>query len=103
MTVVDYGSLSANKPHKPLLKRLPSNSGRNNHGRITVRHQGGGNKKLYRVVDFRQMKLNVPAKVETIEYDPYRSAFIVKIIYFSQYDKNRYSADLQKHFQRLTR
>ncbi|KKU15318.1 50S ribosomal protein L2 [Candidatus Wolfebacteria bacterium RIFCSPLOWO2_01_FULL_45_19] len=81
MTVVDYGSLSANKPHKPLLKRLPSNSGRNNHGRITVRHQGGGNKKLYRVVDFRQMKLNVPAKVETIEYDPYRSAFIVKIIY----------------------
>lgn len=81
MTAVDYGVLSASEPYKPLLKRLPRHSGRNNHGRITVRHQGGGNKKLYRLVDFRQEKINVPAKVEELEYDPYRSAFIARVIY----------------------
>lgn len=81
MTNVDYGVLSATKPHKNLLIKLPNHSGRNNQGRITTRHQGGGNKKLYRLVDFNQNKLNVPARIETIEYDPYRSAFIVLIIY----------------------
>lgn len=81
MTVVDYGVLSASKPYRPLLKRLPARSGRNSFGRITVRHQGGGNKKLYRVIDFKQNKFNVPAEIETFEYDPYRSAFIAKIVY----------------------
>ncbi|MEK7115149.1 MAG: 50S ribosomal protein L2 [Patescibacteria group bacterium] len=82
MTVVDYSVLTPVKgPLKSALKRLPASSGRNNHGIITTRHQGGGNKKLYREVDFRQVKLNVPARVEAIEYDPYRTGFIARIVY----------------------
>ena len=79
MTVPDYSTLSKVKPHKNLLKRLPTHAGRNSQGRITVRHQGGGHKKLYRMVDFRQNELNTPSVVETIEYDPYRTAFIALI------------------------
>ncbi len=81
MTSVDYGVLSADKPFKRLLKKLPKHSGRNSSGRITVRHQGGGSKKLYRMVDFCQNKLDIPAKIETLEYDPYRTAFIARILY----------------------
>lgn len=81
ITTVDYGILSATKPLKKLLKRLPKHSGRNSQGRITVRHQGGGVKKLYRLIDFKQDKLNIPAKIETIEYDPYRTAFIARLLY----------------------
>lgn len=81
MTGVDYGIITTNKPHKPLLKKLKSAAGRNNRGVICVRHQGGGNKKLYRLVDFRQDKFDIPARVETIEYDPYRNAFISRILY----------------------
>lgn len=81
MTTVDYSLLSKTGPYKPLVKRLRANSGRNNRGVITVRHQGSGNKKLYRIVDFHQNKMNVPAKIEGIEYDPYRSAFIAKVVY----------------------
>lgn len=81
MTTVDYGVLSAVKPFKNLLKKLPQRAGRNNRGRITMRHQGGGVKKLYRIIDFCQNKLDIPAKVESIEYDPYRTAFIAKILY----------------------
>lgn len=82
MTVPSYREfLSAGEPFKNLLKRIPACSGRNNQGRITVRHQGGGNKKLYRIIDFKQNKMNVPARVETIEYDPYRTAFIALIVY----------------------
>jgi len=81
MTVVDYSSLSGKSPFKPLLVKLKSHGGRNNQGRITTRHQGGGVKKLYRQVDFKQNKVNVPGKVETLEYDPYRSAFIMKVVY----------------------
>lgn len=81
MTSVDYGVLSAVEPFKKLVKRLPSHAGRNNQGRITTRHQGGGAKKLYRIIDFKQNKLDVPARVETMEYDPYRTAFIAKILY----------------------
>jgi len=81
MTSVDYSVLTTDKPWKALTKRLKANSGRNNRGVICVRHQGSGNKKLYRLVDFRQMKFDIPAKVETIEYDPYRNAFISRIIY----------------------
>lgn len=82
MTTVEYRKLiTANEPHKPLVKRLKAKSGRNNRGVITVRHQGGGNKKLYRLVDFRQDKFNVPGIIETIEYDPNRSAFISLVLY----------------------
>src|SRR3989338_6441404 len=81
MTVVSYGILSNVRPMKSALLRLKSNAGRNNQGRITVRHQGGGVKKLYRVVDLKQNKLNVPGKVEALEYDPYRSAFIMRVLY----------------------
>jgi len=80
-TSVDYTVLSRTKPFRKLMTKLPARAGRNNQGRITVRHQGGGNKKLYRVVDFQQQTLNVPAKIESIEYDPYRSAFVARCAY----------------------
>src|SRR3989344_6222824 len=86
MTNVDYAGLSKGEPHKPLLMKLKSRGGRNNQGRITMRHQGGGNAKLYRMVDFGQIEfLNVPGKVETLEYDPYRTAFIAKVSYKGAY------------------
>lgn len=81
MTVVDYAVLTATEPYKPLTKSISAKSGRNSRGVITMRHQGGGNKKTYRVIDFKQDKFNVPGKVETIEYDPYRTAFIALISY----------------------
>ncbi len=81
MTVVDYGVLSGVRPKRSLLRRLKSNSGRNSQGRITMRHQGGGNKKLYRVIDFKQLELNQEAVVKTLEYDPYRTAFIALVLY----------------------
>lgn len=82
MSSIEYGKLlSGHDPLKSLLKRLPSRSGRNNQGRITTRHQGGGNKKMYRVIDFKQNKLNIPARVESVEYDPYRNAFISRVVY----------------------
>lgn len=82
LTNIDYsGVLTTNEPHKPLTSRLKSHSGRNHRGVITVRHQGSGNKKLYRIVDFKQDKVNIPGRVETIEYDPYRTAFIALIVY----------------------
>lgn len=81
MSTVDYRTLTANNPWKPLTKRLRSHSGRNNRGVITVRHQGGGSKKLYRSVDFREDKIGIPGKTETLEYDPYRTAFIARISY----------------------
>lgn len=82
MTSSDYGTLTKGaRPFKNLTTRLKSNSGRNSAGRITVRHQGGGNKKLYRMIDFKQNRMNQKAIVETIEYDPYRTAFIALIKY----------------------
>ena len=72
MAIVEY---------KGLTIKLKSHAGRNSQGRITVRHQGGGNRRLYRLVDFGAGKLNIPAKVETVEYDPYRTAFISRVIY----------------------
>ena len=81
LTNVDYSILTPVAPLKSLLTRLPTHAGRNNRGVITVSHQGGGNKKLYRLVDFRQQKLNVPGRVEAIEYDPYRTAFIARVVY----------------------
>lgn len=81
MTVVDYSSLTVTEPLKSLTIKLPTKSGRNNYGRITMRHRGGGHRKLYRLVDFKQDKLDVPAVVESIEYDPYRTAFIALVVY----------------------
>lgn len=79
MTVTDYSGLSKVAPEKSLLEPIKKNSGRNNTGRITVRHRGGGNRRKYRVIDFKRDKFGVPATVKTIEYDPNRSAFIALI------------------------
>lgn len=77
----DYKDVTTNKPFKPLTTSLKKKSGRNNYGRITVRHKGGGHKKLYRIIDFKRDKENIPAKVRTIEYDPNRSARIALLAY----------------------
>ena len=69
------------KPERSLVETLKKNSGRNSYGRITVRHRGGGNKRKYRIIDFKRQKLDMPATVERIEYDPNRSAFIALIKY----------------------
>lgn len=81
ITGVDYSGLTKVRPKKSLTIKLHENAGRNNQGRITMRHQGGGNKRLYRLVDFKQNKIDIPAKVKTIEYDPYRTAFIALVVY----------------------
>ena len=69
------------KPERSLLETLKKNSGLNSYGRITVRHRGGGNKRKYRVIDFRRDKLDMPAVVQRLEYDPNRSAFIALVKY----------------------
>ncbi len=81
MTVPNYKVLSKVSPWKPLLMSIPSRAGRNSQGRITMRHQGGGNKKRYRMIDFKQNRMNEKAIVETLEYDPYRTAFIALVKY----------------------
>jgi large subunit ribosomal protein L2 len=82
MTTLPYKELlSGDKPHKPLLKAKKRRGGRNAFGRITVRHQGGGHKRRLRDVDFTYNKKNIPATIETIEYDPFRSAFIGLALY----------------------
>ncbi|MBE6885330.1 MAG: 50S ribosomal protein L2 [Ruminococcaceae bacterium] len=81
MTVTVYSGLSKVAPEKSLLESLPKKSGRNSYGRITVRHRGGGNRRKYRVIDFKRDKVGVPATVLTIEYDPNRSAFIALVQY----------------------
>ena len=69
------------KPERSLVETLKKNSGRNSYGRITVRHRGGGNKKKYRIIDFKREKLDMPAVVQRLEYDPNRSAFIALVKY----------------------
>ena len=81
MTVTDYSGLSKTAPERSLLVDLRKSGGRNAHGRITVRHRGGGNKKKYRIIDFKRTKDGIPAKVATIEYDPNRTCFIALIHY----------------------
>ena len=80
-TVTDYSVLSKKKPEKSLLKVIKKNSGRNNSGRITVRHRGGGNKRKMRVIDWKRRKDGVPAKVVSIEYDPSRTSFVALLQY----------------------
>jgi large subunit ribosomal protein L2 len=77
----DYSEVTRPRPEKRLTRRLPSSGGRNTYGRITSRHRGGGNKRRYRVVDFRRNKDGIPAKVATIEYDPNRNARIALLNY----------------------
>ncbi len=82
MSVNAFTELTSKKPLKGLLKPQRKKAGRNNQGRITVRHRGGGVKRRYRVIDKKRFeKLNIPAKVETIEYDPNRTAFIALLLY----------------------
>lgn len=81
MSVVDYSGLSKVEPEKSLLAPLSKKSGRNSYGRITVRHRGGGNRRKYRIIDFKRQKFDVPGKVMTLEYDPNRSAHIALIQY----------------------
>lgn len=81
MTSVDFSVLTKSEPEKSLTFGKKKTSARNNRGRITTRHQGGGHKKLYRMVDFKQTKYNVSGRVASIEYDPYRTAFIALIVY----------------------
>jgi large subunit ribosomal protein L2 len=80
-TVSDYSVLTKKKPEKYLTVPLKSNAGRNNNGRITMRHSGGGHKRLYRIIDFKRRKDNIPSIVESIEYDPNRSARIALLKY----------------------
>lgn len=81
MKGTDYSVLTKKKPEKRLLLKLKKKSGRGSSGRITVRHKGGGVKKLYRLIEFGQSKLDMPAKVLSLEYDPFRTAFIALIEY----------------------
>ncbi|MDR4305236.1 50S ribosomal protein L2 [Chelatococcus sambhunathii] len=81
LVIVDRSALYKGKPVKQLTEGLTSSGGRNNHGRVTVRFRGGGHKRTYRLIDFKRRKLDVPATVERIEYDPNRTAFIALIRY----------------------
>src|SRR5881394_3272826 len=79
--VSTFEEITARKPEKSLIQIRKSNAGRNNQGKITTRHRGGGHKRFYRIIDFKRDKLGVPGKVATIEYDPNRSARIALVVY----------------------
>jgi len=81
MTTMDYSGLSKVAPEKSLLAPLKKNAGRNSYGRITVRHRGGGNRRKYRIIDFKRNKAGMTATVLTLEYDPNRSAHIALVQY----------------------
>ena len=80
-TTTVFDQITTDEPHKPLLVAKTRTNGRNNRGVITVRHRGGGNKRFIRIIDFKRDKFNVPGIIETIEYDPNRSAFIALVKY----------------------
>ena len=81
MTVSTFEEITTSKPEKSLLEPLKKNGGRNNQGKLTTRHQGGGHKQMYRIIDFKRNKDSIPAKVASIEYDPNRSANIALLNY----------------------
>ncbi|MGA0946244.1 MAG: 50S ribosomal protein L2, partial [Candidatus Nanopelagicales bacterium] len=86
-SVADFVEITRSTPEKSLVRPLPNKGGRNNQGRITTRHQGGGHKRAYRVIDFRRAdKDGVPAKVAHIEYDPNRTARIA-LLHFADGEK----------------
>ncbi len=78
---VDYSGLDKKKPRKALTKGKRQKAGRNVQGKLTVRHRGGGHKRKYRHIDFKRDKFGVSARVESVEYDPNRSAFIALLVY----------------------
>jgi len=80
-SVATFEEITATKPEKSLIEIKKSTAGRNNQGRITTRHRGGGHKRFYRIIDFKRNKLGIPGKVSTIEYDPNRSARIALVTY----------------------
>lgn len=82
MSGYTFAEVTKTKPEKRLTTRLKKNSGRNNQGKLTIRHRGGGHKKLYRLVDFKRSdKRNIEGKVVAVEYDPYRTAYIILVTY----------------------
>ena len=81
MSVLTFEEVTTNKPEKSLVEIKKNKAGRNKQGKITVRHQGGGNKQKYRIIDFKRNKDGIPAKVASIEYDPNRTAFIALLNY----------------------
>lgn len=80
-TGLSFEELTTDRPHKPLLQSLPKSGGRNSRGQISIRFRGGGHKRQYRIIDFKRDKLEITGVVETIEYDPNRSAFISLVKY----------------------
>ena len=81
MTTLDFAEITKTTPEKSLLQPLPKKAGRNNQGKLTVRHHGGGHKRQYRVIDFKRNKDGITAKVDSIQYDPNRSANIALVLY----------------------
>ncbi len=81
MSVSTFEEITRTTPERSLLRPLRENAGRNNQGRVTVRHQGGGHKRMYRLIDFKRNKHGIPARVDSIEYDPNRSARIALLVY----------------------
>lgn len=82
MTIATFDEVTKTKPEKSLTMRIQRKSGRNNQGKITIRHRGGGHKKLYRIIDFKRIdKNNIEGKVFSVEYDPYRTAYIMLVVY----------------------
>ncbi len=81
MTVAAFDEITSTKPEKSLLVIKKNKAGRNNQGRITVRHQGGGHKRFYRIIDFKRNKVGIPGRIATVEYDPNRSARIALVVY----------------------
>jgi large subunit ribosomal protein L2 len=80
-TTTDFAEITRSEPEKSLVRTLKKSGGRNNYGRVTIRHRGGGHKRRYRLIDFKRNKLEVPAKVATIEYDPNRTTRIALLHY----------------------
>ncbi len=81
MTMLTFDEITQSKPERSLLEPLKKSGGRNNNGHITSRHRGGGHKRFYRIIDFKRNKVGIEARVNSIEYDPNRSAFIALLIY----------------------
>src|SRR5262249_51889030 len=86
MSVSSFEEVTKARPERSLVEHLVKHSGRNVNGRVTVRHRGGGHKKLYRIIDFKRNKLGVPGRVAAIEYDPNRSARIA-LVHYADGDK----------------
>src|SRR5437588_11755540 len=86
MTRPTFDEITESVPHRPLTKRLLQRAGRNSQGKLTVRHQGSGHKRLYRVIDWKRDKPGVPARIATVEYDPNRSARI-GLLHYSDREK----------------